>query len=1223
MKRNLLVFLYLFCVFSLYSQTHESGLPGIRNFLPREYKQESQNFSIVQDSNSLIYVGNANGIMEFDNTTWRLIRTTGTPMLSFNKKDNRVYYGGYNQFGYIEYKQGVPYARDINLHSEYKPGQINKIIANGDKVFFTSSHQLFVYQNDSVELEVSNSEGINIFLFNKTILVYIPNRGLYEWGKEKLELFNKSSLFQNIDIADLIELSPRSFLIKKSNDLGFLKFSHDSLFSFTTEIDDFLLSNDYSKGVVLDNNRYVFGSIHGGLVCIDSLGHFLFSLNRDYGLRSNHITDLYVSNDGHLWVATYNGISLVETKSGISFFDQSFGFSGTILSIARFQSVLYVGTANGVFRCVEGNIYNSELNEFNYRKRFEKVDEIRSRCWELKVIKNHLYAVTTDGIYEIINHKPQLLLSGSFNTLTPINFHKNMFLAGSTTGLLMCQIIDSKLDTIGYLNNFKYSIRTIAEDYYGNFWLGTNEDGLFRTNFASGFNLDNHVIHYSSRDGLPHNYNWVDVFQSFHGVLFSTNKGVYNYNIAKDRFEADSLLVFDFNSGKYSLYPLVEDRNKNIWYSCLQTGFYEREIGVLLFNGANNRYTSYTKSLNQLNEYIIESIYPENDNLIWFGTSDALIKYNISNYEERKSSKFNCLLRSVVINRDSTIYLVPENQNFSEEFTINFTDKTIKFNFTGLSYNAFGEILYQVKLENFDDNWSEWSKDNYKEYTSLREGEYIFKVKAKDVFGNISKEQVFKFRVNPPFYRTWYAYTIYFLCVVTILFLLAVILDIRHKTIRVNLEKLVEARTNELVLQKEQTEQLVKQLLPQNTANEIRETGKAKSQKYELVSVLFADIQGFTQIAETTSPEDLIKQLNKIFTNFDKIIAQYNIEKIKTIGDAYMCAGGMPNRDNTNPVEVVLAALEMQRAIKQMNENQELKLEIRIGIHTGPVVAGVVGVKKIEYDIWGDTVNTASRMESHGVVGKVNVSEYTYDFIKDFFSCQYRGKITVKYKGEMEMYFVNDVKKTLSQNADKITPNNKFKLKLQYLQIKEIQENILDQLQKNLPANLYYHNVKHTINVIYIVEDIGNKEGVDEEDMLLLKCAALFHDAGFMVSYDNNEEIGAKMAEQTLNKYKFSNQQIEIVKRIIMATKMPQRPKDILEMIICDADLDYLGRPDFIPISQNLFRELFERGKISSIEQWNKMQYKFVTSHTYFTATGRKNRDIGKKMVIKQLQELV
>jgi len=221
------------------------------------------------------------------------------------------------------------------------------------------------------------------------------------------------------------------------------------------------------------------------------------------------------------------------------------------------------------------------------------------------------------------------------------------------------------------------------------------------------------------------------------------------------------------------------------------------------------------------------------------------------------------------------------------------------------------------------------------------------------------------------------------------------------------------------------------------------------------------------------------------------------------------------------------------------------------------------------------------------------------------------------------MYFVHEIKKSLSENADRITPNKDFFIRMLYLKYKTIQEDILELLEKNLPSNLYYHDLKHTIDFLYVAEEIGRKEGINEEEMLLLKCAALFHDAGFIVSYDNNEEIGAKMAAETLEKNGFSSTQIETVKRLIMATKMPPRPKDLLEKIMCDADLDYLGRPDFIPISQNLFRELFERGKINTIDQWNKMQYKFIQNHSYFTSTAREKRDAGKQLVLKELEEMV
>ena len=194
--------------------------------------------------------------------------------------------------------------------------------------------------------------------------------------------------------------------------------------------------------------------------------------------------------------------------------------------------------------------------------------------------------------------------------------------------------------------------------------------------------------------------------------------------------------------------------------------------------------------------------------------------------------------------------------------------------------------------------------------------------------------------------------------------------------------------------------------------------------KHDFVTVMFADIQGFTKIAEDMNLEELVDELDKLFSAFELVVEKYGIEKIKTIGDAYMCAGGIPEKDKANPIMVVLAGLEMMDYMRRLKE-EEIKLwNIKIGIDTGSVIAGVVGQKKLSYDIWGDTVNTANHIESSGEAGKINISVTTYKYVKDFFDCSYRGKIPVKYKGELEMYFVDGIKPELCDNNG--LPNHKF-----------------------------------------------------------------------------------------------------------------------------------------------------------------------------------------------------
>jgi len=232
-----------------------------------------------------------------------------------------------------------------------------------------------------------------------------------------------------------------------------------------------------------------------------------------------------------------------------------------------------------------------------------------------------------------------------------------------------------------------------------------------------------------------------------------------------------------------------------------------------------------------------------------------------------------------------------------------------------------------------------------------------------------------------------------------------------------HLEEKVRQRTQEIEKQKEiieiakaQSDLLLLNILPEEIAEELKKYGKSYARKHDQVSVLFADIKGFTSIAEKLTPVKLVTQLDEVFGAFDNIIAKYGMEKIKTIGDAYMCACGLPKADYENAVKAVNAALDMQHFIREFglaNKIQNLPVfEVRIGIDTGPLVAGVVGLKKFAYDIWGDTVNLASQMEQHSEAGKVNISGETYSHVKNLFQCNYRGKIEAKSKGHIDMYFV-------------------------------------------------------------------------------------------------------------------------------------------------------------------------------------------------------------------------
>lgn len=245
------------------------------------------------------------------------------------------------------------------------------------------------------------------------------------------------------------------------------------------------------------------------------------------------------------------------------------------------------------------------------------------------------------------------------------------------------------------------------------------------------------------------------------------------------------------------------------------------------------------------------------------------------------------------------------------------------------------------------------------------------------------------------------------------------------------LEDKVAKRTQQLTEQKQKAEELLLNILPPRIADELKQNGVVKPMNFSSATILFTDFVGFTKFSQTMAPNQLVTELDGYFTYFDDLMLRNNIEKLKTIGDSYMCVGGVPQTNQTHPIDACMVALGIKEFIGQIRKIKEqinlASWEIRVGIHTGPVTAGIIGKHKWSYDIWGDSVNTASRMEAGGQPGEINLSGVTYELVKDVFDCIPRGKLKVKGKEDMEMYFLSGLKSEFMQDDSGLIPNEKFK----------------------------------------------------------------------------------------------------------------------------------------------------------------------------------------------------
>ena len=576
-------------------------------------------------------------------------------------------------------------------------------------------------------------------------------------------------------------------------------------------------------------------------------------------------------------------------------------------------------------------------------------------------------------------------------------------------------------------------------------------------------------------------------------------------------------------------------------------------------------------------------------------------------------------LRRISINDDSVIFISDTIKGQLPEripnIILNYRNNNFK-----CELQPSDSVVYQYFLEGFDKAWSSWQHINFKEYTNIPSGTYQFR--ARYIISGIYGGELtyFTLKVLPLWYFSRLAIIFYFIALSLIIWTLYDQLNLRFARNLYMLEQIINKRTEDLIIEKEKTEALLANVLPRNTASEIIEKGKATKIKYNFVTVLFSDIQGFTKIAEEMNPEVLIDELDKFFFYFDSVVEKLGIEKIKTIGDAYMCAGGIPEKNRTNPVEVILAALEMKRYMKKLKETSELEgmkyWDIRIGIHTGTVVAGVVGQKKLSYDIWGDTVNTASRMESSGEAGKINISGTTYEFVKEFFACEYRGKMPVKYKGELEMYFVNGIVPELSDENG--GPNRKFIIKMQMIKLQDIEEMITKMFDDEAPPNLYFHNSTMVKNISNQVELLSRAENLPDEDFINLKLASVFLLTGFISDYEKPMEASLRLVEEMLPGYGFDQVNIESTKKLIRSSFAGQHDS-LIDNILHDARYDYLGRLDYIKLTDKLLRERTEYGKLSDNKTWIELQRKELSDHDFITKTARLLRSVTVEDQIDQL----
>lgn len=1238
---------------------------------------QSSVLSLLQDDKGFIWLGTQDGLNRYDGTEFNTFKyrvdneyTLSNSFINTIKQDpNNLQFwigtenGGLNRYDPTEEKFHR-FPKD-NILSKL-PIQQLALDDNGSVWFIGENRGLFHYWPSNSKLERYNVS--NGFPTNKLNSILIEGENIWLGTKSQgLLIFNKKSRKTIIinEVNNLLDNSVTFVNKFNENELIIGTPNGVNLIDKTTykiSVPDFVNGENvnFTKSILVKKDKIFLGTNGNGLYIFtkdNGIFHrevFTQSDFNNYSISNNIINSIQEDLNGTIWIGTQDGVNYFDPiKQFFEHYNYKFGDTKSLLdkivwAIYEDSSQVFVGTKGGL-TTIDIKTNNYSHYPYNIGKEEKDIFTIN------KDKDNRIWVGTEEGIL-LFNQTtgeyldPGFCTESSFKNNERVNdiyfdTENNMWLA-SREGLvrvgldsLKCKLY-SALDT-GMYRLPNYDCKTIIVDSNDVLWIGMAGGGVCKgVRDADNINLYQFINHTSEgEDTLSISNNMVlSVLEGNKNNLWVATYGGGLNNLNKDN-EFFTSYTEDDGLANNAIYGLLRENDSLIWMS---TNF-----GLSRFNTQSKEFQNFSENDGlQSNEFNLGAFHKGKSGKLYFGGINGLNVFEPSKIIQNTIPPkvvitdillFNNSITEVIDSIGSTIYI--------NKLKLKYEQNNITFKFSALHYTHAKENKYRIMLEGLYETPLELGDMQQINYSNLSPGTYVFNVWAANSDGIWSKESTkIKLIITPPFWKTWWFITILTFAILLIFYISYIIRISSMKSQKRKLTFLVEKRTKtitkqkaeiekkkaELEIEKQKADELLLNILPAETAEELKNKGKARTRYYRLVTVMFTDIKGFTKIAEKMKPIELVTQLDLLFKEFDKIIEKHQIEKIKTIGDAYMAAGGVPLRDKENPVNSVLAALEIQAHMKSMQQKMkaigENYWDLRIGLHTGDVIAGVIGTKRIAYDIWGNTVNVAQRMEMSGVPGKVNVSGTTYDQIKPYFDCTYRGKIAAKNKGEIDMYFVERIKPHLSKDAEGTVPNQKFKDYVNLhiyssINYKKAERHIMKVLRDKLSSNLHYHGIHHTLDVVEAIERLAIMEGVLDEDIFVLKSAATYHDAGFVEQYDANEPVGARMASEILPKYGYTPEQVKQVEELIYATKIPHSPNNLLEQIICDADLDYLGRDDFFEISDTLRRELRDHNKINSDRLWDEIQVKFLTMHKYFTASAIKFRQAEKMKhleVIKQ-----
>jgi hypothetical protein len=862
------------------AQSTLSGLPFVRNFQTVEYKAGIQNWDIAQDKRGMLYIANNFGLLEYDGHHWHTYGVNkGTKVRSVAiDKRGRIYVGCQGDFGYFfpdNRGQLVYTSLADSLKPEYRNfDEAWSIYIDDDRVYFCTFSLIYIYQDGKLSI-IKPENPIDLsFLVNRQLFVNERSRGLSVLEGEKLSVLKGGDFFNGITISSILPIQTDQYLISTSR-RGMFRMDNGRVIPWNEKLQKFFIDAHVNCMMRLKNGNVALGTQNSGLLIFDADGNMLRQMTRGRGLESRTILCVYEDDLNNLWIGHNNGIAYMELGSPFTFIDEQSGLPGTGYTAFLDNEKLFLGTNTGLY--VKSK---NSLNDFSL------VPNTLGQVYHIGRYGDDLLLGHHSGAYRIEGDVAKQLSNepGAW-VFRSIKGAPSKLIGGIYAGLQLYEADGNKWKISKAIPGFNESSRVMEEDHDGNLWVTHGYKGAYRLKFNATKDSITKVSYYGSDKGFPTNH-LINVFKIRNELLFSSELGVYKYNTTSDSFVPDDLFTGKLGNVAQIWY-MQEDALGNIYFVGREhMGVFQRnQIGEykLLVN-------DFSKIRKYLNDDLMNITILKNNEVL-FGAKEGFIHYDPAR-SRSNSTFFKTLIRNVSATNngvDSVIFFgnysqgdsVVNNQLEAFRPELPYRSNSINFTFAATSYEGDADLLYQYYLENYEKEWSTWGTKIQKEYTNLKEGTYTFHVRAKNLNGIVSREAVYRFVVHPPWYRSIWAYTIYGVSVIALLFAGFNALDRKYqreqKLMVLKQKKELSAKDNELEKLSQQSHMEISRLQNEKLESELRhmnnELGTATMHLLNKNEFITGIKTNLNSIAKRSNSDDLKKELLQITKDIEQNIS--------------------------------------------------------------------------------------------------------------------------------------------------------------------------------------------------------------------------------------------------------------------------------------------------------------------------------------------------------------